>query len=151
MKKILITTICIITLSCNKSAENPKEEENLLTEISILKEQNRKLKDSLSKNEAKFLYSQILIGISDRQILKVGQKNNIVMLLQTYNRKLPKYEIYKIEDNKEIKIGENDGTRFNYEFVPKSVEDNSPEFLLKIPYDGKTIKIPGKLILDVQK
>jgi|GEM_PF-1063641 len=151
MKKLLIATICIIALSCNKSAEKPKEFENLLTKISSLENQNKKLKDSLSKSEAEFLYSQILIGISDKQTLKVGQKNNIVMLLQTYNRKLPKYEIYRIIDNKEIKVGENDETRFDYEFIPESIEDNSPEFLIKLPYNGKTIQIPGKLILDVEK
>ena len=71
------------------------------------------------------------------------------MLFQTYDRKLPKYEIYRIIDNKEIKVGENDETRFDYEFIPKSVKDNEPEFLIKIPYNGKIIKIPGKLILDV--
>jgi hypothetical protein len=98
----------------------------------------------------KFLSSQILIGISDKPILKVGEKNNIVMLLQTYGRKLPKYDIYRIEDGKEIKVGENDGTRFNYEFIPKSISDNSPQFLVKIPSNGKIITIPSKLFLNVQ-
>lgn len=138
-------------MSCNKSAENTKEVENLLGKISKLEEQNKKLKDSLYKSEAEFLYSQILIGISDNQTLKVGRKNNIVMLLQTYNRKLPKYEIYRIEDGKEIKVGENNRTRFDYEFTPKSVKDNSPEFLIKLPYNRNIIKIPGKLILNVEK
>ncbi|WP_264550238.1 hypothetical protein [Flavobacterium sp. N2820] len=151
MKKILIITICIITLSCNKSQEKPIELESLITKISILEEQNKKLEDSLSKIEEEFLFSQILLGISDKQTLKVGEKNNIVMLLQTFNRKLPKYEIFRIENGKEIKVGEDDGTRFDYEFIPKSIDDNSPEFLLKIPYNGKIIKIPGKLILDVKK
>ena len=151
MKKILIITICIITLSCNKSQEKPIELESLITKISILEEQNKKLEDSLSKIEEEFLFSQILLGISDKQTLKVGEKNNIVMLLQTFNRKLPKYEIFRIENGKEIKVGEDDGTRFDYKFIPKSIDDNSPEFLLKIPYNGKIIKIPGKLILDVKK
>jgi hypothetical protein len=151
MKKILIITICIITLSCNKSQEKPIELESLITKISILEEQNKKLEDSLSKIEEEFLFSQILLGISDKQTLKVGEKNNIVMLLQTFNRKLPKYEIFRIENGKEIKVGEDDGTRFDYEFIPKSIDDNSPEFLLKIPYNGKIIKIPGKLILNVKK
>lgn len=143
--------ICTITLSCNKSQENEKELESLITKISILEEQNKKLEDSLSKVEEEFLFSQILLGISDKQTLKVGEKNNIVMLLQTFNRKLPIYEIFRIENGKEIKVGENDGTRFDYEFIPKSIDDNSPEFLKKIPYNGKIIKIPGKLNLDVKK
>lgn len=140
----------MLALSCTKSTENPQELENLLNKISTLEEQNKMLKDSLQRNEEEFLYSQILLGISDDAVLKVGKKNNIVMLFQTYGRKLPKYEIYRIEGNKEIKVGENDGTRFNYEFQPKSIHDNSPEFSIKIPYDGKIITIPGKLLLDVE-
>ena len=139
-----------MTLSCNKSNEKTLEVESLLSKISHLEEQNKKLKDSLIKSEEDFLYSQILLGISDKYTLKVGEKNNIVMLLQTFDRKLPKYEIYRIENDKEIKVGENDGTRFDYEFTPKSEEDNSPEFLIKLPYNGKIIKIPGKLNLDVK-
>jgi hypothetical protein len=138
-------------LSCNKPPENKKDLQNLIAKVSMLEEQNQKLKDSLSKSEAEFLYSQILIGISDSKTLKVGKKNNVVMLLQTFNKKLPKYEIYRIEDGKEVKVGENDGTRFDYEFIPKSVEDNSPEFLIKLPFNGQTIKIKAKLILDVEK
>lgn len=151
MKKSLITLTIILTLSCNKQKEDSTKFQDLHTKIMKLEEENKNLKDSLSRTDEEFLYSQILLGISDRQILKVGKKNNIVMLLQTYNRKLPKFEIYRIEAGKEIKVGENDGTRFDYEFIPKSVKDNSPEFLIKIPYNGKVIKIPGKLLLDVEK
>ncbi len=140
----------MLVLSCNKSAENSLEVKNLLTKISTLEAQNKILKDSLQRNEEEFLYSQILLGISDDAVLKVGKKNNIVMLFQTYGRKLPKYEIYRIEDGKEFKVGENDGTRFNYEFIPKSINDNSPEFSIKIPYKGKIITIPGKLMLEVE-
>lgn len=140
----------MLALSCNQSTENPQELENLLNKISMLETQNKILKDSLQRNEEEFLYSQILLGISDDAVLKVGKKNNIVMLFQTYGRKLPKYEIYRIKGDKEIKVGENDGTRFNYEFIPKSIHDNSPEFSIKIPYNGKIITIPGKLLLDVE-
>ena len=74
----------MLVLSCNKSAENSLEVKNLLTKISTLEAQNKILKDSLQRNEEEFLYSQILLGISDDAVLKVGKKNNIVMLFQTY-------------------------------------------------------------------
>lgn len=151
MKNIALATLCILTMSCKNSNDKNKDFESLLVKISLLEEQNKKLKDSLTKNEGEFLYSQILLGIPDNQIQKVGKKNNIVMLFQSFDRKLPKYEIYRIIGEKEIKIGENDQTRFNFEFTPKSVKDNSPEFLIKMPYNGRTISIPGKLILDVEK
>jgi hypothetical protein len=150
MKKLLIITISFLALSCNKSIENSQEVANLLNRISHLEAQNKMLQDIIERNEQEFLTSQILIGISDNPILKVGKKNNIVMLLQTFGRKLPKYEIFKIDDGKEIKVGENDGTRFNYEFIPTSIIDNSPELLVKIPSNGKIITIPSKLFLNVQ-
>ena len=141
MRKLLIIIFSVLTLSCDKQTENPQELEKLITRISTLEAQNKILKDSLKYSEGDFLTSQMLIGISDNAILKVGKKNNIVMLLQTYGRKLPKYEIFRKVDGKEIKVGENDGTRFNYEFIPKSISDNKPSFLLKIPYEGKIISI----------
>jgi hypothetical protein len=72
------------------------------------------------------------------------------MLFQTFNVALPKYEIYKIEDRKEIKIGENNQTRFDYKFVPKSVTDNELELLIKLPYKGRFLKIPGRMHFDVK-
>jgi hypothetical protein len=150
MKKILFIAICLTVLSCSKSSESSLEVATLLAKISTLEEQNKILKDSLESSEATFVYSQILIGISDKPVLKVGEKNNIAMLLLTQGRKLPKYDIYRIEDGKEIKVGENDGTRFDYEFIPKSIKDNSPQFLVKIPYNGRVIPIPGQVRLDVK-
>lgn len=150
MKKLVIICICFLALSCDKSTEHPEEVKNLLSKISVLEQQNKILQDSLSRNEEEFLKSQILLGISDDAVLKVGKKNNIVMLLQTYGRKIPKYEIFRIENGKEIKIGENDGTRFNVEFIPKSLNDNRPDFFIKIPYYGEIIKIQSALFLEVE-
>ncbi|MNU08992.1 hypothetical protein D3C72_2553050 [compost metagenome] len=73
------------------------------------------------------------------------------MLLQTFGKELPSYEIYKLEGKREIKIGENNQTRFNYQFVPKSVNDNELELLVKIPYKGKVIKIPAKMTFNIKE
>ncbi|MCG9792636.1 hypothetical protein [Flavobacterium algicola] len=151
MRKLLFISLFIISMGCKNSEEKPKELQNLLTKIDKLERQNKQLKDSLSNIEEEFLFSQILIGISDEQVVKVGKKNNIVMLLQTFNRKLPKYEIFKIEGTKEIKIGENNQTRFNYDFIPKSINDNELELLIKIPYGKRIIKIPGKMYFPIKE
>jgi hypothetical protein len=74
MKKLLIITISFLALSCNKSIENSQEVANLLNRISHLEAQNKMLQDSIERNEQEFLTSQILIGISDNPILKVGKK-----------------------------------------------------------------------------
>lgn len=151
MRRLLLTISFFFILSCTKTAENHQEIESLQNRISILEKENKNLKDSLSKSEEAFLYSQILIGIPERHTQKVGKKNKIVMLFQTYDKTLPKYEIYRVEDGKEIKIGENNKTRFDFEFTPKSVEDNSPEIFITFKYNGKILKFPGKLMLDVEK
>jgi hypothetical protein len=150
MKNSIISTICILTaISCN--SEKSTEKEKFIEKISILEKENLKLKDSLKKVEADFLYSQILIGIPNTKVIKVGKKNEIVMLLQTFNKTLPKYEIYKLEGKKEIKVGESNQTRFEFQFTPKTVEEDTLELLLKMPYNGRVIKIPGKMSLDVEK
>ena len=118
----------------------------LNAKITDLEKQNKQLKDSISKTEETLLMSQILIGVPDEQVLTVGKENNIVMLLQTFNVELPKYEIYKIENGKEIKIGENNQTRFDYKFIPKSINDNEIELLIKVPYKGRVLEIPGKMV-----
>ncbi|MFD2940951.1 hypothetical protein ACFS3A_12960 [Flavobacterium notoginsengisoli] len=146
MRKIIFIIICITLFSCN----NSNQEKTLLDKISQLENENKSLKDSLSKNERDFLNSQILIGVPDVETIKVGKKNNIVMLFQTFDKKLPKYEIYKIEGKKEIKIGENNKTRFNYEFIPKSVNDKQMHLLVKIPYDGKIIEIQNSMSFNVK-
>jgi len=151
MKKITLIIICITFFSCNNSKQISNEEKALLDKISQLENENKNLKDSLSKNESDFLYSQILIGVADQHFLKVGRNNNVVMLLQTFGKELPSYEIYKLEDKREIKIGENNQTRFNYQFFPKSVNDNELELLVKIPYKGKVIKIPAKMTFNIKE
>ena len=121
-----------------------------MDKISQLENENKNLKDSLSKNERDFLNSQILIGVPDVETIKAGKNNNIVMLFQTLDKKLPKYEIYKIEGKKEIKIGENNQTRFNYNFIPKSIDDNKIHLLVKIPYEGKIITIHNSMSFNVK-
>ena len=146
---ILITILVLFTFSCSKSNND---------EIDDLKKQNKKLqsqvavlKDSLSNSESEFLYSQILIGIADETVLKVGEKNNVVMLFQTFNKKLPEYEIYKIEGNQKIKVGSDTNTRFNYSFTPKSLNDKNLKLLVKMHYRGKVIEIPAEMYFDLKK
>ncbi|RED24578.1 hypothetical protein BD847_1308 [Flavobacterium cutihirudinis] len=151
MKKVILLITCIILSSCNNSKYSSNEEKALFDKISQLENENKSLKDSLSKNERDFLNSQILIGVPDVETIKVGKNNNIVMLFQTFDKKLPKYEIYKIEGKKEIKIGDNNQTRFNYNFIPKSINDNKMHLLVKIPYEGKIITIQNSMVFNIKK
>jgi hypothetical protein len=145
MKNIFLILIVMLLISCNNSDENKSREVELKKQISDLKNQNKILKDSLDDYEENFLRSQILIGIPDDIVLTVGKKNNVVMLFQTFNVKIPKYEIFKIEGEKRIKIGTNNKTRFDYEFIPKSIDDNKIDLIVKIPFNNETIEIPAGL------
>jgi len=149
----IIIILFLTTIGCKNpdTISETKEMNRLSRKISELQRQNKILRDSLSEYEGNFLYSQILIGVPDKPFLKVGKNNNIVMLFQTFDKKLPKYDIYKIEGDKQIKIGSNTSTRFDYNFTPKSIEDKELKLLVKIPYNKKTIEIPGLMIFDVKE
>lgn len=149
----IIIILFLTTIGCkNPDAITKTEEINHLSrKISELQRQNKILRDSLSEYEENFLYSQTLVGVPDKPFLKVGKNNNIVMLFQTFDKKLPKYDIYKLEGDKQIKIGSNTSTRFEYNFTPKSIDDKELKLLVKIPYNKKTIEIPSLMIFDVKE
>lgn len=151
MKNIFLILIIMLVISCNNSDENKSREVELEKQISDLKNQNKILKDSLDDYEENFLLSQILIGIPDDYVLTVGKKNNIAVLFQTYNVEIPEYEIFKIEDEKRIKIGTNNKTRFDYEFIPKSIDDNKINLIVKIPFKNRTIEIPAGMRVQLKE
>ena len=146
---ILISILSLSVFSCRNSHD--EKIINLEIENKELKSQIEQLRDSLSDFEQEFLYSQILIGVADHTILKVGKKNNVVMLFQTYDRKLPEYEIYKVDGKEQIKIGTNNNTRFNYNFTPKSIDDKTLNLRVKMRYKGKVIEFPASMYFEVQK
>jgi len=145
----LISVLVLLTLSC-KNSDN-KKLNDLTEENKKLRNQVGVLRNSLSNFEEDFLRSQILIGVADETVLKVGKKNNVVMLFQTFNKKLPKYEIYKVEGDEKILVGANTNTRFNYSFTPKSLSDKNLKLLVKMPYKGKIIEIPAAMNFDLKQ
>jgi len=148
--KILICLILFSTLSC-KNTDESITVKKLSAQIDKLEATNKTLRDSLSNYEEEFLYSQILLGISDDCVLTVGKKNRVAMMFHTYKRELPVYDIYKIERGKEIKIGSNNNTDFNYDFTPKSIEDNELHLKVKLKYKNKVIEIPANVNFYVKK
>ena len=150
MKNYIYTSLLsLLTISCTDSSENKLHD--VVAENKELQSRIEVLKDSLSNFEEDFLHSQMLVGIADEAILRVGKENNVVMLFQTYEKKLPEYEIYKIEGNKEIRVGNNSNTRFNINFTPKSIEDNKLKILVKMSYKNKPIVLQSDLYFDVKQ
>jgi hypothetical protein len=147
MKHCILAILLTLLVSCNSSNH---QTEDLKKQIGELQKQNKKLKDSLSKTKEIDLKSRILIGIPDGKV-KVGKENRIVFLLHKYYNLPKKYEIFKVEDGKEVKIGSSNSNQFDYQFKPKSIKDNNFKIKVKIPYKGKVIEIPGEMILEVEK
>jgi len=73
------------------------------------------------------------------------------MLFQTYNVEIPEYEIFEIEDGKRKKVGTCNLTKFNYEFIPKSINDNSINLVVKIPFNNKTFEIPATMTVQLKE
>lgn len=118
--------------------------------ISLLEEENKDLKDSIKKNKEDFLYSLQLVGVPYNKISKVGKNDSIAVLLQPFGYKLPKYEFYKIENNKKIKINNNNSTFFKYQFKPKSTDDNKIKLFIKIPDKDRFVELNGEIRIDVE-
>ena len=150
MKKILLTTLIIITLSCNKNDIEQEELKTLTEKITLLEEENKNLKDSIKKAEEDFLYSLNIVGIPLNKKTKVGKKDSIAVLLHPFGHKLPKYEFYKIEDNKKIKVNSNNSTFFNYQFKPKSTDDNKIKLFIKIPDKDRFVELNSEITIDVE-
>ena len=147
--KILMSVLALATLSCKQSDTGASKE--LTTQIEELKAENKVLKDSLSDYQEQFLRSQILLGISDDCILTAGKKNKVAMFFQSYGLTMPQYDIYKLEDGKEIKIGSNTKTRFDYDFTPKSNEDNVLKMKVKLKYNNQIIEYPATVNFKVKE
>ena len=63
---------------------------------------------------------------------KVGEKNKITFLLHSF-KELPKYDVYKVEDEKDVKISSENFSKFDYEYLPKSNSDNKVSLKIRIP------------------
>lgn len=153
MKKyILISILALLAMSCNNANEQKDENPEVSLRIAELEKENKALKDSISQMEFDFLQSQIIIGIPDDEVLKVGKENNIKFILHTFDRKVPKYEVFDVTGGKQkSKIMTGDKTMFEYKFVPKSVNDNNLELMLKMPYGKRTFEIPAAVRFRVEK
>jgi hypothetical protein len=142
----LILLLVLMTISCQKP--NTTESESLKSEIEKLKTENKQLKISLSQLDEQDLKYRTLVGIPDGKI-EVGKKNRIVFLLHSW-KEIPKFDIYRIDGDKEIKIGSNNRTTFDYEFNPKSKDDRNLKVKVKIPYKGKVFEIPGEMNVPIE-
>ena len=151
MRKITFILSLLILTGCKNFENDSKNLDTLLDEISDLKKQNKQLSDSLKNYKNDELIYQHVIGIPEKTSLKVGEKNRITFIFHDFDAELPKYEIFKIENEKEIKIGQNKKKQFDYEFIPKSLDENELNLKIKMPYNGRIIEFPAAMIFKIEK
>ena len=125
---ISILLSSIITVSCNESNSELKK---INVELRELQKENFLLKDSLSKIKQEDWTYKMLIGIPEGK-LKVGEKNRIFFYLYD-SKELQNYDVYKVDNKKEIKIRSEKLSEFSYEYIPKSEFENKVNLKIKIP------------------
>ena len=140
----LFAIILILTTSC----ENHKIIE-LNNRINELENLNAKLTDSLNRNEYLKVISSELIGIPQKNILIPNEPNKFTFLLPS-NQKFPEYNVYRItkngnEEKRELLYESYKESRFEFNFIPKSDNDNSFELLAEFDLDSIKVQIQGRI------
>lgn len=138
--------------SCKKE-NNQNDLVKLSERIVELEKENKKLKDSIEKNTERLKQSFHLVAIPYVDSFKVGRKDSIAMLIHPFVTDYPIFEIYKIVEGKEIKIGEDNKSSFTINHTPEDIQDNDPEYLVRFPdkEEKYNVDIYGKLNLNVEE
>ncbi|NGY38802.1 hypothetical protein FQU23_014955 [Flavobacterium sp. XN-5] len=125
---ISVLFFSIFTVSCNESNSELKK---INVELQKLQKENSILKDSISKIKKEDWNYKMLVGVPEGK-LKVGEKNKIFFFLYD-SKQLQDFDVYKIENKKEIKIRTEKFGKFSYEYIPKSELENKVSLKIKIP------------------
>ena len=125
---ISVLLFLVFTISFNNSNSELKK---IDAQLKKLQNENLILKDSLSKLKEVDWEYRMLVGIPNGKF-KVGEKNKITFLLHSF-KELPKYDVYKVEDEKDVKISSENFSKFDYEYLPKSNSDNKVSLKIRIP------------------
>ena len=139
----IVLLFVIFTVSCNKSIS---ESEKIKLELQTLQKENNLLKDSISKIIEESWNDKMLVGVPDGK-LKVGKNNKIYFFLYD-SKELEDYDVYKIENKKEIKIRTEKFGEFTIEFIPKSEFENKVS--LKIKIQNKGVEIMNETTIPLQ-
>ena len=139
----IVLLFVIFTVSCNKSIS---ESEKIKLELQTLQKENNLLKDSISKIIEESWNDKMLVGVPDGK-LKVGKNNKIYFFLYD-SKELEDYDVYKIENKKEIKIRTEKFGTFLYEYIPKSEFENKVS--LKIKIQNKGVEIINETTIPLQ-
>ena len=143
MKNIffILTSVSLIILVM--SCENKKVHE-LEAKINELKEFNTKLTDSIHKMKIEKLTSLLLVGIPKNNKLIPGKPIEYNFVFHSI-QDLPPFNVYVFNDKKENKIIYEDykKSRFTYNFIPETKEDQSFNLKAFFSLGTSVIEIPA--------
>lgn len=129
----------IIFISCKNN-----ELENLKIKISELENINKKLQDSLNKQNS-FLNTEI-VGIPEEIEYKINEKGKANFILFKHQI-FPKYNVYEIDEKNEKKllIKNSTNSNFRYEFIPRKLPKDNINLILETEINGQSFEIPIRL------
>ena len=144
MKKLIIFTVILMTISCKN-----KEVSDLKNRISELEKVNKKLEDSLSKKIYQDVTSLGLWAIPEKNKLIPNKENEFKFLFHSI-KDIPNYNVYRIiengnEETKELLYQNNNSSSFKFNFIPENNKDESFKILAVFDLDSIIVNIPGSV------
>lgn len=151
MKKLLLVIFYLTTIiSCND------KNEVLNYRISQLELENQILRDSLNQIEYRKILNSELIMIPQNSEIKLNESNSIIGMLvehqsyQDYNIFMRDTTLYNTEPERELLFKNYSDYKFEFDYKPKSKNDNWVHILAEFDLDTVKIKIPGIIWLDIK-
>jgi hypothetical protein len=154
MKKRIFTTILALAFITFNSCDSNKIS-NLTNTVSELSEQNSKLKDSIQLLKQKTILAFHIFATLEQKSLKVNEEGKIDFLFGYKDNidYISEYDVYKLTgDNYEVRklILENQKlSEFEYNYTPKSIDDNRVRLLVIFKLDGYEVELPADVTINV--
>ncbi|WP_046756890.1 hypothetical protein [Kordia jejudonensis] len=132
MKKIFLLAIAIISLaSCNQD-----KIQDLNRQIAALEASNKKLTDSLKNIQSENLMRMTAVGFPSEYTSKLNEPHQInYAFCYSIDIDFPEYNVYRVtnadKDEKELILAKQYKSGFRYDFIPKTLDDDTIELLIE--------------------
>lgn len=152
-KSIIIFTLSVLFISCEK-----RDNKNLIQEIESLRNENKELKNSLTrstKTDYDKLISSELILLPSLMSFSLHDEN-IITGVFSQRQKLPSYSLYLADENYDFEEKDKlnfqilDDNKFEFNFTPKTKKDESVRIVAIFDLDSISIQLFGQIDLPVK-
>jgi len=146
----LILTICVILLtSCNS------ENNQLKNRIKELELENKELKNDLKRKDYDKLVNADFILFPQTLSFKLNESNTISCYISE-RQTFPKFDVfltdenYHFNDSDKIQLKNQVGNRFEFDYTPKSLKDDTVRIAAVFNLDTVKINLNGRAYLPVK-